>query len=56
MHRIIVIGRGLVGSAAGRHLSALTDGVAVLGPDEPADRAAQPACLPAITTRAASPA
>jgi sarcosine oxidase len=39
MHRIIVIGRGLVGSAAGRHLSALTDGVAVLGPDEPADRA-----------------
>src|SRR5215213_1010255 len=40
MHRIIVIGRGLVGSAAGRHLSALTDGVAVLGPDEPADRAA----------------
>ena len=40
MHRIIVIGRGLVGSAAGRHLSALTDGVVVLGPDEPADRAA----------------
>jgi sarcosine oxidase len=40
MHRIIVIGRGLVGSAASRHLSALTDGVAVLGPDEPADRAA----------------
>jgi sarcosine oxidase len=40
MHRIIIIGRGLVGSAAGRHLWALTDGVAVLGPDEPADRAA----------------
>src|SRR5689334_15955786 len=40
MHRIIVIGRGLVGSAAGRHLSALTDGVVVLGPDEPADRVA----------------
>ena len=40
MHRIIVIGRGLVGSAAGRHLSALTDGVVVLGPDEPTDRAA----------------
>ena len=40
MHRIIVIGRGLVGSAAGRHLSELTDGVVVLGPDEPADRAA----------------
>src|ERR671931_167612 len=40
MHRIIVIGRGLVGSAAGRHLSALTDGVVVLGPDEPTDHAA----------------
>ena len=40
MHRIIVIGRGLVGSAAGRHLSALTDRVAILGPDEPADRTA----------------
>jgi hypothetical protein len=32
MHRIIVIGRGLVGSAAGRHLSELTDAVVVLGP------------------------
>jgi sarcosine oxidase len=40
LHRIIVIGRGLVGSAAGRHLSALTDGVVVLGPNEPTDRAA----------------
>jgi sarcosine oxidase len=40
MHRIIVIGRGLVGSAASRHLSALTDGVAVLGPEEPPDRTA----------------
>lgn len=39
MYRIIVVGRGLIGSAAGRHLSALTDGVALLGPDEPADRA-----------------
>lgn len=39
MHRVIVIGRGLIGSAAGRHLTDLTDGVAVLGPDEPADRA-----------------
>lgn len=40
MHRIIVVGRGLIGSAAGRHLAGLTDGVALLGPDEPADRAA----------------
>lgn len=40
MHRIIVIGRGLIGSAAGRHLTELTDGVCILGPDEPADRAA----------------
>lgn len=39
MYRTIVIGRGLIGSAAGRHLSELTDGVAILGPDEPADRA-----------------
>ena len=40
MHRIIVVGRGLIGSAACRHLTALTDGVVVLGPDEPTDRAA----------------
>ena len=40
MHRIIIVGRGLVGSAACRHLTALTDGVVVLGPDEPTDRAA----------------
>lgn len=39
MDRTIVIGRGLIGSAAARHLSALVDGVALLGPDEPADRA-----------------
>lgn len=39
MFRTIVIGRGLIGSAAGRHLSAICDGVALLGPDEPADRA-----------------
>lgn len=40
MYRTIVIGRGLIGSAAARHLSALVDGVALLGPEEPADRAA----------------
>lgn len=38
MDRIIVVGRGLIGSAAGRHLAGLTDGIAIVGPDEPADR------------------
>jgi glycine/D-amino acid oxidase-like deaminating enzyme len=33
--RIAVIGKGLIGSAAARHLSLLTDGVALIGPDEP---------------------
>jgi sarcosine oxidase len=36
--RFIVIGRGMMGAAAARHLSKRTDGVAVIGPDEPADR------------------
>jgi sarcosine oxidase len=40
MHKVIVVGRGLIGSAAGRHLAGLMEGVALLGPDEPADRAA----------------
>lgn len=40
MHKVIVIGRGLIGSAAGRHLAGLMDGVALLGPDEPTSRAA----------------
>ncbi|MEM1160777.1 MAG: FAD-dependent oxidoreductase, partial [Pseudomonadota bacterium] len=39
MHRIIVIGRGLIGSAAARHLAESTDGIACVGPDEPVDRA-----------------
>lgn len=39
MYRAIVIGRGLIGSAAGRHLSRTVEGVALLGPDEPKDRA-----------------
>lgn len=39
MHRTIVVGRGLFGSAAARHLSVLQDGVLLIGPDEPADRA-----------------
>ncbi|WP_051284330.1 NAD(P)/FAD-dependent oxidoreductase [Nisaea denitrificans] len=38
MYRHIIVGRGLIGSAAARHLSSWQDGVAVIGPDEPADR------------------
>ena len=38
-HRVIVVGRGMIGSATGRHLADLTDGVALLGPSEPSDRA-----------------
>jgi glycine/D-amino acid oxidase-like deaminating enzyme len=39
MYRTAIIGRGLIGSAAARHLSLLQDGVALIGPSEPADRA-----------------
>lgn len=35
----IVIGKGLMGAAAARHLSAISRSVALVGPDEPADRA-----------------
>ena len=38
MYRHIIVGRGLIGSAAARHLSSWQDGVAVIGPDEPSDR------------------
>ena len=34
-HKIIVVGRGMMGAAAARHLALQTDGVAVIGPDEP---------------------
>ena len=37
MYKIAVIGRGLIGSAAGRHLSMISDGIAVIGPNEPED-------------------
>nr|WP_272211772.1 FAD-dependent oxidoreductase [Marinicella sp. W31]MDC2877661.1 FAD-dependent oxidoreductase [Marinicella sp. W31] len=37
--RTIIVGRGLMGAAAARHLAGLQDGVAVIGPDEPADKA-----------------
>ncbi|WP_197908438.1 FAD-dependent oxidoreductase [Variovorax sp. SRS16] len=35
--RLAVIGRGLIGSAAARHLSRMGHDVALIGPDEPAD-------------------
>ena len=35
--RYIVIGCGMMGAAAARHLSERTDGVALIGPDEPLD-------------------
>ncbi|KQZ54689.1 FAD-dependent oxidoreductase [Rhizobium sp. Root149] len=35
--KYIVVGRGMMGSAAARHLSQTTDGVALIGPDEPKD-------------------
>ena len=34
---VIVIGKGLVGSAATKYLSASQKNVALIGPDEPAD-------------------
>lgn len=37
MYNYLVIGKGLFGAAATRHLTQLVDNVAVLGPDEPAD-------------------
>lgn len=38
MYRTVVIGRGLIGSAATRHLAEMSEGVACIGPDEPQDR------------------
>lgn len=38
--RFIVIGRGMMGAAAAKYLARRTDGVAVIGPDEPEDRKA----------------
>ncbi|MBX3013652.1 MAG: FAD-binding oxidoreductase [Caldilineaceae bacterium] len=37
MYEFLVIGKGLMGAAATRYLSQVSDRVAVLGPDEPAD-------------------
>lgn len=36
--KYVVVGRGMMGSAAARHLTLEVDSVAVIGPDEPADR------------------
>jgi sarcosine oxidase len=36
--KVIVIGRGMMGAAAARHLSAMIEGVALIGPREPAER------------------
>lgn len=38
-YQYIVVGKGLMGAAAARHLSAQSQGVAVIGPDEPPNRA-----------------
>ena len=35
--KYIIVGRGMMGAAAARHLSQWTDGVALIGPGEPAD-------------------
>jgi glycine/D-amino acid oxidase-like deaminating enzyme len=36
--KYIIVGRGMMGAAAARHLAKATDGVAVIGPDEPTDK------------------
>ncbi|MEM7172341.1 MAG: FAD-binding oxidoreductase [Pseudomonadota bacterium] len=38
MFKFAVVGRGLIGSAATRHLTESTDGVVVIGPEEPVER------------------
>ena len=38
MHKYAVVGRGLIGSAAARHLAEAVDGVLCIGPDEPESR------------------
>lgn len=39
-YRYIIVGAGMMGTAAARHLSGWTDGVALIGPDEPLDHSA----------------
>ena len=40
VYKFAVVGRGLMGSAAARHLANMTDGVVAIGPSEPQDRKA----------------
>ena len=35
---VIVIGKGLVGTAAAKYLSAIQQDIAIIGPDEPLDK------------------
>jgi len=39
MHRIIVVGGGLIGAAAARHLTRMGEDIALVAPEEPVDRA-----------------
>ncbi|MDQ0454784.1 NAD(P)/FAD-dependent oxidoreductase [Rhizobium paknamense] len=39
LFKYAIIGRGMMGAAAARHLARQTDGVALIGPDEPASKA-----------------
>jgi sarcosine oxidase len=39
VYEYMVIGKGLLGAAAARHLSTTSQCVALIGPDEPPDRA-----------------
>ncbi|NLS04678.1 FAD-binding oxidoreductase [Rhizobium sp. P32RR-XVIII] len=36
--KTIILGRGMMGAAAARHLAGMSDGIALIGPAEPADR------------------
>jgi sarcosine oxidase len=38
MHKVIIVGRGLFGSAATRHLAERSDGILCVGPNEPKNR------------------
>ncbi|HCV71662.1 MAG TPA: FAD-dependent oxidoreductase, partial [Agrobacterium sp.] len=40
--KYIVVGRGMMGAAAARHLAENTEGVALIGPGEPADIKSHP--------------
>lgn len=38
MHRIVVVGAGLIGAAAARHLTRMGEDIALIAPEEPTDR------------------